>query len=591
MTDYATQKLTQYRTDKDVFFRECLVIRDHDSAKLLPFSMNRGQRILHNVIEKQKAEFGRVRILLLKSRRFGGSTYVAGRSYANTSLNFNRNAFIVGHEEESTNTLFAMPKLFQEKNPIAPSTLSSNAKELIFDNKSGTGLKSGYRLATARNLSAGRSQGIHYLHASEEAFWPSGAEELLLGLFQCVPDSGDTEIIRESTANGYGDTFQVDVNKAYCEGRYPYYEQDGRVFAWKNPKFDWILVFIPWFDIEKYSKDFESESVKEIFDKKISEKVFDKDNLEWVESDSSRLKRKFNLSLEQLHWREWAIENKCNGSIDKFHQEYPSTVEEAFLSVGSNVFPKHLCDSLQEQCPGPIGMGDVYRLGGKTRLKRNKHGNFTVWEQKEDGESYFITVDCAGGKKEGVQKGKEPDKTNIDVWNHRTGNQAAQWNGHIPYDLIGDMVSMIGELYQTGYGKNAILPTACVELINHGFTAVADLKRLKYPQYGNVGSEPGWQTNRRTKPQMIDSLYKAARDSELKINSKETVSEMRTYVEDNGKFNAAQGCNDDRVITAAMASELVRVLPRKYGKKKNTVGFSNFKRSNESEATYQEYYA
>lgn len=595
-------KFREYMGDAIPFFRDCLTIRDHDTASLLPFKLNKGQRILHAIAEKQKADRGKVRVLLLKSRRFGGSTYVEARSYWNTSLKFNRNTFIVGHEEESTKTLFGMAKLFQERNPIAPSILASNAQELKFDTKDGKGLKSEYRLATARNLTAGRSQGIHYLHISEEAFWPDGGEELLLGLFQCVPDSAETEIFRESTANGYGDTFQEAVNKAFCEGVYPYYEEGGQIYAWHNPKSEWVLVFIPWFAIEKYTVGFDSDDQRAQFEKALGQKVFDPETLKWVESEGSRLRRKFNVSMEQLHWREYAIENKCNGSLDKFHQEYPSTVEEAFLSQGSNVFSKSLCDHLEEQCIDPLIVGDVSRSVGRTRIKRNRHGAFRVWETAKAEDSYFITVDVAGGisdAKVGKKRAKddEPDKTNIEVWNHRTGAQAAQWNGHIDYDMVADLIGMIGDLYALDVAGKPELPTACVELNNHGFTVVAGLSEMKYPQYGTgPNGQPGWMTNKRTKPQMVDGLREAARDGSLKINCVQTVGEMRTYIEEGGKFAAASGCNDDRVITAAIASQMLSALPRKFNESRRTrktqVGFSNFKKRQEAPQTssYEEYY-
>jgi hypothetical protein len=71
---------------------------------------------------------------------------------------------------------------------------------------------------------------------------------------------------------------------------------------------------------------------------------------------------------------------------------------------------------------------------------------------------------------------------------------------------------------------------------------------------------------------------------------------MRTYVEEGGKYAAAQGCNDDRVITAAIASQLMVLLPRQTytgasGAPK-AVGFSNWKpESSGDKSDYMEIYA
>ena len=237
--------IESYLDDYEIYAADCLKIKDQYSKLLCPLIFNRGQGILHNIAERQKKKKGFVRILFLKSRRFGGSTYVEGRFYWLASLNYFRNVFIVAHEIESTNTLFEMSKLMQQKNPLSPKIIKCNDKALKFDDKEGNGLKSEFRLATADNVDAGKSQGIHYLHCSEEAMWRHG-KELLAGLLPCIPKPpAESEIFRESTANGYGDSFQEDVFKTYAEGRYPYYQDETGTYAWSHPDTDWILVFIP----------------------------------------------------------------------------------------------------------------------------------------------------------------------------------------------------------------------------------------------------------------------------------------------------------------------------------------------------------
>uniref|UniRef100_A0A6M3IIC7 Putative terminase n=1 Tax=viral metagenome TaxID=1070528 RepID=A0A6M3IIC7_9ZZZZ len=418
---------------------------------------------------------------------------------------------------------------------------------------------------------------------SEEAQWEGNPDELLTSLFACIPDPPEgTEVYRESTAQGYGNTFQEDVFAAYCEGRYPYYERDGVVYAWKDPRSDWVLVFIPWFCVEKYTRLFRDDGERKRLEVELDKKVFDERNSRWVESEGKRLRAKFGLSLEQLNWRRYCIENDCRGSVDKFHQNYPSTVEEAFLSQGTNVFDKELCDEVEGQCSDPVFIGSVERVLGKLQLTRNRHGYFSIWEKPIEGESYFLTVDTAGGKKKRARvKGttsEEPDRTNIDVWNHRTGNQVAQWNGHIHYGNIGNLIGMIGEFYFMG--------KACVELMNHGYTVVEDLKRLGYPQYHQKPDEPGWFQTHGKKAKMVDESYRMVRDADLKINCRETVSEMRTFVEDPpGIFEAASGSKDDRVTTVGLASQMMFLIPREYlggaekkGGRKRKEGFSNWSR-------------
>lgn len=572
MDDFTKKALITWRKDFETHAKECLFIRDHNTSKIVPFVFNASQKICNDIAEKQLSEMGFVRIMLLKARRFGGSTWFQGRSYSKTSLNPNRNAFIVAHDRESTSTIFEMAKLMHQKNPLKIATLKNNEKALKFDDRHGNGIKSEYRVASADNTSSGRSQGVHFLHGSEEAFWRDG-DTLLKGLIQTVPvPPAYSEIVRESTAQGFGNSFQVDCFKAYGEGSLPYFTAELRdvaphmpdsninfTFAYKAHGQDWVLIFIPWFMHERYTREFESDADRKEFIRKIEAPELDRVQMEWGDSEAKKLKRRYGLTLEQLYWREWAIENMCRGQVRTFQEEYPATVEEAFLSTGSNVYPKELCDDIEAGCSEPFFVGDPIVRSGKTRVKRNPNGKLAVFERPDDDGQYFITVDPGGGMNQRQKEEKtDPDPTCIDVWNHRTGKQAAQWHGHIEYDMIADIVEMIGNLYNRC--------TACVELMNHGYTVVADLKRLKYPMYEHKPGEPGWLTNRKTKPLMVDDLYRMARDGHMIIKSKQTVSEMRTFVEENGSYNAATGCHDERVDTAGMASQMFKLLPSRLGK-------------------------
>ena len=81
MEAITVQQVENYQSDLPEFAGDCLSIQDINTSEIVPLKFNRGQIILHAVAEKQKAEKGRVRILLLKVRRFGGSTYIEARFY------------------------------------------------------------------------------------------------------------------------------------------------------------------------------------------------------------------------------------------------------------------------------------------------------------------------------------------------------------------------------------------------------------------------------------------------------------------------------------------------------------------------------
>jgi len=558
--------ILEYKLNFQKFAQDCEKVRNHNTAMIEPLIFRPGQQVMHDIAEKRKKEMGYLRIMLLKNRRFGGSTYIGGRGYHRASMNFNQSIFIIAHEEKATQTLYRMVQLMQEKNPLAPSTITSNAIELRFDRRDGKGLKSEYSLATAKNVEAGRSQGIHFLHASEEASYPGNAEELLASLFTCVPrPPADTEIWRESTGKGYGNSFQKAVFKTYAEGKYPYFT--ARInkyakhmpnasmeftFAYKNPDSAWILIFIPWFLDPACQLDFENDEREREFLKRIANARKHKDDINYGVEE---LQRKYGLTLKQLYWREWSINNECNSDIEMFKQENPLSVQEAFRSTGKGHYNADFCDMVEKTCMPPLLVGNLVREKGVPRIEINPAGHMSIWEFYEPLQQYFLTVDAAGGKREiHVKENKDPDRTVIDVWNRRTGRQCAQWYGHVDYDLISDVVKAIGEMYG--------MATACVELNNHGYKVVGDLKTDDYPMYSHKPGEFGWLTNKKTKPQMADGLLDGCRDGIITIRCKETVEEMRTYIEKSGKFGAEAGCHDDRVTSAQMARQMMDLLPR-----------------------------
>jgi hypothetical protein len=168
---------------------------------LEPFVFKTAQHRLHTVIEKQKADTGRVRVIILKARQLGVSSYVAARLFHRTIFNPGLRTIIVGHERRASSNLFQIVKRFHDNLPddMRPPVSASNAEELIFDK-----IDSGYIVSVAGNEGAGRSATAQHLHASECAFWPDLSVQMA-GLVQTVPDLDETEIIIESTANGFNE--------------------------------------------------------------------------------------------------------------------------------------------------------------------------------------------------------------------------------------------------------------------------------------------------------------------------------------------------------------------------------------------------
>jgi hypothetical protein len=116
MAQINTQKVIEklYNNDK-LYMEKCLKIRTKE-GKLVPFAMNPMQEkseklIYDNQISKNKP----VRVIWLKARQHGISTYCEAKIFKKTATNPFRNSMIIAHEDKATQNLFAMSKLFYEE--------------------------------------------------------------------------------------------------------------------------------------------------------------------------------------------------------------------------------------------------------------------------------------------------------------------------------------------------------------------------------------------------------------------------------------------------------------------------------------------
>lgn len=327
------------RDDYEHYANRCLKIRTKQGT-VESFELNKAQRYIHHCIEQQKKETGRVRAIVLKGRQQGCSTYVGGRYYWKVSHRKGVRAFILTHEAESTSSLFEMTERYHENCPVAvkPSTGASNAKELLFD-----ALDSGYKVGTAGNKSVGRGTTLQYFHGSEVAFWPHAAEHAK-GILQAIPDAPDTEVILESTANGLGNYFHKQWQRA------------------ESGQSEYVAIFVPWFWQDEYRKP-----VPDGFS---------------LTDEESELKEIFDLDDEQICFRRSKIiELSADGENGEsaFKQEYPMTAQEAFQATGGDslIKPEPVMRARKYKClaSGPLKIGvDPARFGDDaTAIIRRKN--------------------------------------------------------------------------------------------------------------------------------------------------------------------------------------------------------------------------
>lgn len=480
-------------------------------GEITPFLLNPGQIAIHKQLEKQLKETGRIRALVLKARQVGISTYVEGRFFWRITQNRNANAFVLSHLAESTNSIFNMVRFFYDNVPhpaFKPPISSQSAQTLVFDQ-----LNSRYRVGTARSTQTGRGQTNRFVHGSEVAFYPQGAD-IVAGLLQTVGGQ-DSEVILESTANGAGGWYYDQVMKSL------------------RGETEWITCFVPWFWMPEY--------------------VRKPDPYFRRTPEEEKLATRYKLTDPQLCFRRAKLDEL--GGTDLFRQEYPSTPVESFLTSGRCFVEEKALSAAESECYSPDFVGEF----SQGQLMPLEKGSFKEWQAPMKDESYVVGVDVA----EGLEYGDYSCAQVLDS----LGRQVACWHGHIDPWEWGNVVAQIGHRFNTAY--------VIVERNNHGLTSLRRLQEINYPNlfiessvdnaYGDkLTKRGGFLTTSKTKPLIIDNLAALLRQEESGIADLELINELRTYVIDaKGAFNSQQGCYDDRVIALAVALHGLASMPRR----------------------------
>lgn len=348
----------------------CLRIRTKSGAVEV-FELNKAQAYIHDRLEEQKAETGKVRALVLKGRQQGCSTLIGGRFYHRVTHARGCQVFILTHEQSATDNLFAMANRYHDHCPalVKPSTGAANAKELAFPL-----LDSGYQVGTAGTKAVGRSKTIQLFHGSEVAFWPHAASHFA-SVIQAIPDLPGTEIILESTANGVGGEFHE---------------------RWQQAEAgigDYQAIFVPWFWQDEYQRSAEG---------------FEPDD---EEQEYAAL---HGLTPGQMAWRRAKVAELKDPLL--FKQEYPATAAEAFQTTGHDSFIKAeaVLRARKTTCEGigPLVIGaDPAHKGGDRFAVAWRRGRKV---EKIEGRTGLGTVEGANWLRTIIEADK-PAKVFIDV--------------------------------------------------------------------------------------------------------------------------------------------------------------------------------
>lgn len=520
---FLSAKKELYRRFFPTFCEEQLkIIPKEGSIKgVSPFVFNKGQRKIWTKIRAHRfrQKTYPLKMIVLKARQVGASTYFQGLGIWNAVLFKNITALTMAHDSDSSENIHRMTKLFYRHidKEIKPPTQYDSKRGYEFKDNNSRIL-----IQTAGNVHAGASFTINFLHLSEVARYKN-PDMLDTSFFPSVPNHPSSTIIIESTAKA--------MNLGSSRWFKDMWEAAG------DESSGWIRIFIPWFFMDDYSLNFAGQ-----FGNKKKKRF-----IETMDDEEKYLHIELKISLEQLRWRRLKIVEDFKGDIDKFRQEFPSTDKEAWISSGNRVFDMPKLRKISDFIKPPEFTGDIVSGG---LLRRDNTGPLWIWKHPQAGEIYDIGVDVGAGKDGG-------NPSTIQVIQRAGKQQVAEWKGLIDPIELAIPVALLGTLYNNAQ--------VAVEVNSVGYATQIQLSKVYYNIYRwrhrdelvpRLSKKTGWHTTKSSKGWLV-SLAKhlvLQWDNKPFIRSQRLMNELLAFVSDGvGSYYAMAGGEDDLVIAWMIA--------------------------------------
>ena len=559
-----------------------VMIHPKGSGIDVPFRLNRQQRRLVSKMEAQRKAGKPIRIVLAKSRQWGGSTvtqiYIAWLQLVHC---IGANSIIVGHQKDSSAEVEDMYKKLIESYPIkymfnAGDEYDEKMSKWAGDPHTGNihhvpPRQCKVKIGTAEKPDSARGGDSVFVHCTEVAFWKKTEgkrpEDIIRAACAGALPKPMTLIVYESSPNGSGNFFQREYDAAKA----------GQTI------FD--AMFVPWWDIETYQIAFASEDEKANFAIWLWEHRNDATAPDVRHESGRYLWWLFEIGapLEAINWY-IAKRSEFSDHAD-MASEYPSDDVEAFTYAGARVFDKYKVNLLKPTCKPPLEVGEVQGFDdeGKGAFKDLKfipdpQGLLQIWEHPEVypdeivKNRYVVVVDIGG-------RSSKADYSVIVVFDRYwmiEGDKpvvVAQWYGHIDMDLLAWKAGQIAAYYDNAYLiiESNTLETHDKERQVDGDQSHYILNVLKdvYPNlYYRAQSDEeiaegaprkyGFHTNVATKPKIISTLVKVIRETLYVERDARVLDEYLEYEKKpNGAYGAIIGKHDDLLMTRAIGLHVI----------------------------------
>lgn len=419
-------------------FIQSLRIRSRD-LQIVPLKLNYAQRTIWSAIEDRINKQEKVWVIALKARREGVSTLFEALMLARTILTPRVHSLVMASNAGNTAEIWQMASTMINNSPFRKYADPKNKELHIGESK--------LIIATAGSADAMRGFDLTCLHLSEVAFWEN--PNTMNAVMQCLPDTLDTFCFIESTANGkvgHGEQF---------------YDMWCRATTGES---EFIPIFLPWFAMPEYCRPHYLYKDQWTPARKGYSVLDDPD------PEEQELRREFQLTAGQLAWRRWAVPNKCEGSLDKFNQEYPATPDGAFIASGLPMFRSADLIPFQKD----IRRGERFTLEG-SRWKFDPQGYIEVWKHPEPGHTYVIGADTSMGYDDNTGRSQR-SRSSACVIDMATLEQCAEYDASTPPHMQARHLAHMG----TRYNNALLAPEVTSSGGGGGRELIVYLKELNY---------------------------------------------------------------------------------------------------------------
>lgn len=528
------------------------------------------QEILYEATQEEWEENGYCKIIVLKPRQSGISTWTAASMFHRTIFNPHMYTMLVGQNAELAEHIYSMSMNAYDALPwwMRPEYMfKTKGDEIVFQREDenlrtvNPGLGSILKCSNAQKMSGiaiGRS--LQSFHGSEVSRWPDD------GMFEAdikpSMNARDTYSILESTGFGRQGFF---------------YEHWRGSLAGDT---GYRAVFIPVYRSKKYYLPFskknpvKNEALRAEFILRAEEEKF---NARVIKEEEFEIPKEFwNFHRSGLRAA------KTSSSKAGFIESYPLTPTQAFQGSGICAFD---AETIEEQelkfiCK-PLWVGEIFlaadgvspnidairEVGDDEILVKRKGSRPTdrlhIWMWPKKGETYYISGDVALGVAEG-------DYSVATVYLAGLGSnsdeQVASWWGHCPPEHFAKILAALGYWYNGA-------EIAC-EYEKEGITTGNKLVEMDYPALyrERLKDRPGapfkvyfhFSMTQKTRSSIIATMNEALLthnqrgDPGVVWRDEDLLDEAIDFASISGSKMEGQGNHDDGIVSAMIGLHCLR---------------------------------